>query len=72
MSLVEFFSKINKCPGTFIPDSRWLQKEAEVKVLPLKNDKYCNSLSSKLNEKEEILSKLNVRNFNKQMEWKNN
>ena len=37
----------------------------------LKNKKNCDSLSSKLNEKEQKLSKLNVRNFDRQMEQKN-
>ena len=52
-------------------NSLLLQKEVEVKVLTetLKNEKYCDSLSSKPNEKEKKLSKLNVKNFVKQMKW---
>ena len=37
----------------------------------LKNKKNCDSLSSKSNEKEQKLSKLNVRNFDRQVERKN-
>ena len=43
--------------------------EVEVKVLTktLKNENHCDSFSLKLNEKKEKLSKVNVRNFDKQM-----
>ena len=52
----------------------WLQKEVEIDVLreTLKNEKHCDSLSSKLNEKEEKLSKLNTRNFDQRMEQEKN
>ena len=36
----------------------------------LKNEKHCDSLSAKLNEREEKLSKLNIRNFNKRTKLK--
>lgn len=50
-----------------------IQNEEEVKVLTetlKKSKKQFDSLSSKRLEKEEKLSKLNVRNFNKRMERK--
>ena len=50
----------------------WLQERVEIKVLrgTLKNEKHCNFLFSKSNEKEEKISKLNVRNVDKRMEQK--
>ena len=50
----------------------WLQERVEIKVLreTLKNGKHCNFLFSKSNEKEEKISKLNVRNVDKRMEQK--
>ena len=50
-----------------------IQNEEEVKVLTetlKKSKKQFDSLSSKRIEKEEKLSKFNVRNFNKRMERK--
>ena len=46
-----------------------MQKEVDVKVLTetLEKNKTCDSLSSKLNKKEKKLSRLNVRNFDRQM-----
>ena len=68
-SLEESFSVANQCVTW--KNSLRLQREVAVKVLTktLRKTHY-DSLSSKLNEKEENLIEINVRNFGRQTEQK--
>ena len=65
------FKNWKKNRETTEENSLHLQKEEEIKVIQNffeKNKNFCDSLSSKLNEKEEKLTKLNVANFDRQMQ----